>query len=228
VRKLFENWRTFQEQKDSRSSLSAAFGEQGKERPFALSIPGDLDVESPINIILYFHGKYRVKVFDHSARLDKLTSRVPKEPNTVLVVPNLGADPQKKGNYLPSDFLRYVSDTLGGAVQFGKISLIAHSAGGKPMSNFILSLDDGLLSKVHVTYLDATYSPGIVKRAVKKMEKLGLCDRVDITWIEGTTTHARAKSLPPCVKQRSAQKGIKHKDLEVPPEWGDKEAQQTN
>tara|TARA_R110000824_G_scaffold77521_1_gene196009 strand:+ start:1381 stop:2031 length:651 start_codon:yes stop_codon:yes gene_type:complete len=214
MQKLFENWRIYVEQQEAGKTLS---GVHDKKRPYAAYVPSELDRSKPVNVVLYFHGKYAPGKFDYKKRLQKLIPHLPKKDNVILVVPFMGADPQRTPT-LSQDFLGMLASSLASDYSFeiGELTLMGHSAGGKSMSKFLLSLSDSELAKVTVTYLDATYGYPATGAVVRRMRKLGLIKNVKFV------TAGRGKTLRKVQRFKSSgaeivsKPRLRHADLEVP------------
>jgi len=188
---LFENWREYR-----KSSLNE-------------SIAHNIEEGAAVNVILYFHGlKTNVKI-----RLKELESRFLTSPNTVLLVPDLTPDPQTKS--IPAGYIEQQLESLG-SPEVNTIQLYAHSAGGKPMSSFILS-SPPMLDKMTATYLDAIYG----RRQADLVDKVldTMCGKINIITRSKGTPHKWAEKLArtkgDCFNKSVIKQG--HDAFKIPP-----------
>mgnify|MGYP003650404508 CR=1 FL=1 len=191
MQKLFENWREYK-----KSSLNEA-------------IAHNIEEGAAVNVVLYFHG-LRTNV---KKRLKELENRFLASPNTVLLIPDLTPDPQKKS--IPANYIEQQLESLE-SPEVNTIQLYAHSAGGKPMSRFILS-GPPMLDKMNAVYLDAIYGrsqAGLVSEVLDTM-----CGKVSIvTQPKGTPhkwTEELAKTKSDCFKKSIIKQ--RHNDFRIPP-----------
>ena len=215
MQKLFENWRKFLEQQEPGETISRMYNE---DRPYAVHIPKTLDKNKPVNVVLYFHGKYTKMSFNHEEMLRKLIPHIPKKENAILVVPYLGVNPQRTPT-LSKGFLGDLASSLASDYSFeiGNIDMFAHSAGGKVMSRFLLSLNDQELTKITATYLDATYGYPATDAVARRFKKLGLIGNLQIFTAGRGKTQRNAKRFKKYGIDVISRPELKHKDLEIPP-----------
>lgn len=167
MKTLFENWREYK-----KSSLNEA-------------IAHNIEEGAAVTVVLYFHG-LRTNV---KKRLEELKDRFLGDRNTVLLIPDLTPDPQKKS--IPTNYIEQQLESLG-SPEVSAIKLYAHSAGGKPMSRFILS-GPPMLDKMTATYLDAIYGrrqAGLVREVLGAM-----CGRVIIITQKEGTPYVETKKI---------------------------------
>mgnify|MGYP003649042893 CR=1 FL=1 len=187
-----------------------------EERPYSAYIPPGTDLENA-NVAVYFHGWYKgTKNFNHEKRLNTLKQTLPD--NTVLIVPNLGVNPQKSRP--TKEFLSGIKNKLG-IKNINNIKLYGHSAGGSAMSRYLKKLDDDTLKKAHPTYLDATYGYKATDDVVDRMKNLDLMKNMHFVTKKGSRTDNKAKrfSNSGAKISRMTGKGSGHNALRIPPSW---------
>ena len=126
---------------------------------------GDLNEEELASVVLYFHGRGGVDI-------DLLQKRF---PDKIVLVPRFEGDPEDgvvKKDYLENELAsRGISDVH-------TIDVYGFSAGGKPMSEFILRAGEILNKITSVSYLDAIYGYSYKAHEVLKLPQL--CGKVNI------------------------------------------------
>lgn len=162
-----------------------------QNRSYSIYVPAGVDLSNAI-LMLYFHGRG-----SSHGKINRLKDNMPMT-NSILVVPSLTSRPDSDGiNVSPSfinDVVEQVSSEYGQNVRLGGIKTYAHSAGGKPMGNFLSSLGNNLGQVLGINYLDASYGWNATKKLMSILTSIGYdTSRIHFIFKNGSRTAKNAK-----------------------------------
>lgn len=162
-----------------------------QNRSYSIYVPAGVDL-SNATLMLYFHGRG-----SSHRKINRLKDNMPMT-NSILVVPSLTSRPDNDGiNVSPSfidDVIEQVSNEYDQNVRLGGIQTYAHSAGGKPMGNFLSSLGSNLGQVLGINYLDASYGWNATKKLMTILTSIGYdTSRIHFIFKNGSRTARHAK-----------------------------------